>query len=167
MFHRVEDFLKAYEHRAESTGKILAQLTDANLGQRVTPDHRALNEIAWHVVTSIAEMMARTGISLSALDPESPPPSRAAAIQEAHKKVTEELVATLKRDWTDATLAQMDDMYGEKWPRGLTLAILIHHEIHHLGQMTVLLRQAGQRVPGTLGPSKEEWTAYGMPPPAY
>lgn len=167
MYHRVEDFLKAYEHRAASTGKVMAQLTDANLGQRVAPGHRSLNEIAWHVVTSISEMMARTGISLDALDPESPPPSRAAAIQEAHAKVTQELVAKLARDWTDATLSQTDDMYGEKWPRGMTLAVLIHHEIHHVGQMTVLLRQAGQRVPGTFGPSKEEWTAYGMQPPAY
>jgi len=167
MFHRLEDFFKAYEYRAASTAKILGRLTDANLGQRVAPNHRALNEIAWHVVTSIPEMMSRTGLSLSSVAPGSPPPMRAAAIQEAYGKATEELAAAVRRDWTDATLAQADDMYGEKWPRGLTLAILIHHEIHHLGQMTVLLRQAGQTVPGTFGPSQEEWTAYGMQPPAY
>jgi uncharacterized damage-inducible protein DinB len=38
------------------------------------------------------------------------------------------------------------------------------HEIHHRGQMTVLMRQAGLKVPGVYGPSREEWTAYGMPP---
>lgn len=40
-------------------------------------------------------------------------------------------------------------------------------ETHHLGQMTVLMRQAGLNVPGVYGPSKEEWTAYGMPEPPY
>jgi uncharacterized damage-inducible protein DinB len=68
--------------------------------------------------------------------------------------------------WTDATLEVEDDMYGERWPRGLTLQALIVHQAHHRGQMTVLMRQAGLRVPGVYGPSREEWTAYGMPPPA-
>jgi uncharacterized damage-inducible protein DinB len=29
--------------------------------------------------------------------------------------------------------------------------------------MTVLMRQAGIKVPGVYGPAKEEWAAYGMP----
>jgi hypothetical protein len=32
--------------------------------------------------------------------------------------------------------------------------------------MTVLMRQAGLKVPGVYGPAREEWAAYGMPPPA-
>jgi uncharacterized damage-inducible protein DinB len=53
-------------------------------------------------------------------------------------------------------------MYGEKWTRGFTLYVLIAHQSHHRGQMTVLMRQAGLKVPGVCGPSKEEWAAYGM-----
>ncbi len=45
--------------------------------------------------------------------------------------------------------------------------VLIGPETHHLGQMTELMRQAGLKVPGVYGPSKEEWTAYGMPVPPY
>jgi len=56
-------------------------------------------------------------------------------------------------------------MYGEKWARGVTLHILLVHEIHHRGQMTVLMRQAGLKVPGVYGPAKEEWTQYKMPEP--
>ncbi len=58
-------------------------------------------------------------------------------------------------------------MYGESWPRGVTLMILIAHETHHLGQITVLLRQAGRSVPGIMGPSKEEWARFGMDAPPY
>ncbi len=32
--------------------------------------------------------------------------------------------------------------------------------------MTVLMRQAGLKVPGTYGPAKEEWGAIGMEAPA-
>jgi uncharacterized damage-inducible protein DinB len=38
------------------------------------------------------------------------------------------------------------------------------HEIHHRAQMTVLMRQAGLKVPGLYGPAKEEWSQYNMPP---
>ena len=57
-----------------------------------------------------------------------------------------------------------DDMYGQKWKRGLTLGILITHQIHHRGQMTVLMRQAELKVPGIYGPAYEEWAALGVPP---
>ena len=58
-----------------------------------------------------------------------------------------------------------DDMYGEKWKRGMTLQGLIHHEIHHRAEMIVLMRLAGLPVPGLYGPTREEWTQYGMEPP--
>jgi uncharacterized damage-inducible protein DinB len=38
------------------------------------------------------------------------------------------------------------------------------HQCHHRGQMTVLMRQAGQKVPGIYGPAKEEWSSMGMEP---
>jgi len=56
------------------------------------------------------------------------------------------------------------DMYGEKWARGHTLMVLCTHQTHHRGQMTVLMRQAGLKVPGVCGPSKEEWAQFGLPP---
>jgi len=32
--------------------------------------------------------------------------------------------------------------------------------------MTVLMRQGGLKVPGVFGPTKEEWSQYGMQEPA-
>jgi uncharacterized damage-inducible protein DinB len=46
------------------------------------------------------------------------------------------------------------------------LTVLLRHEIHHRAQMTVLMRQAGLRVPGVYGPSREEWAAMQAQPPA-
>ena len=54
-------------------------------------------------------------------------------------------------------------MYGEDWKNSLSLWVLITHQIHHRGQMTVLMRQAGLVVPGIYGPAKEEWVAIGIP----
>ena len=49
------------------------------------------------------------------------------------------------------------NMYGQVWKRTSVLSSLIAHQAHHRGQMTVLMRQAGLKVPGVYGPSKEEW----------
>jgi uncharacterized damage-inducible protein DinB len=71
----------------------------------------------------------------------------------------------VKASWSDATLDQEDDMYGETWKRGTTLTSLVLHQVHHRGQLTVLMRQAGLELPGIYGPARQEWVAYGMKPP--
>ena len=41
----------------------------------------------------------------------------------------------------------------------MVLNVLIRHQIHHRGQMTILMRQAGVVVPSVYGPSREETAA--------
>ncbi len=167
MYRKLSDFEQAFGHRSDATARMMDRLTDASLSQPSAPGHRTLGEIAWHVVVSIPEMTARTGLPLTAVNPREPPPDRAARIQRAYRELADELLRLVRESWSDETLLESDDMYGERWPRGLTLAALIHHETHHTGQMSVLMRQAGLRVPGVYGPAKEEWAAMGMEPPRY
>lgn len=167
MFRTIKDYFDAYASLTEGTRKIFAVLTDENLGQAIAPGHRTLGELAWHVVTTIPEMANRTGLGLSSVDAESMPPHSAKEIAGAYDRAAQEIVRKLEAAWNDATLLETDDMYGESWPRGKTLHALVVHETHHVGQMTVLLRQAGAKVPGIYGPSKEEWRQFGMEPPAY
>ncbi|MCB1161560.1 MAG: DinB family protein [Candidatus Krumholzibacteriia bacterium] len=167
MYRRLDDFVHGFTAQREATEKIFEALTDESLDQRVTDGHRSLGELAWHIVVSIPEMMQRTGLPLSAVDPESMPPAGAEAIRGAYAAVTGELEDAISEQWDDDTLEELDDMYGQQWPRGLTLSILLNHEIHHRAQMTVLMRQAGLQVPGVFGPSKEEWGEFGMNAPAY
>jgi uncharacterized damage-inducible protein DinB len=70
----------------------------------------------------------------------------------------------VKQRWTDAMLDEMIPMYGQQWPRGNVLTSLIAHQTHHRAQMTVLMRQAGLKVPGVYGPAREEWAAMNLPP---
>ncbi|HEX9186362.1 MAG TPA: DinB family protein [Vicinamibacteria bacterium] len=165
MFRRVADFGKTWEQETESTLKVLGALTDASLGQAVTPADRTLGRLAWHLATTLAEMMERTGLSVGGPAHDAPPPPSAVAIVAAYERAAE-AVARGVAAWGDATLEVEDEMYGERWPRGVTLQALVAHQAHHRGQMTVLMRQAGLRVPGVYGPSREEWSAFGMQPPA-
>ena len=165
MFRRVADFQKAWEKERASTLKVLGALTDASLEQAVTKDDRTLGRLAWHLATTPNEMMERTGLAVGGPAHDAPPPLTAAAIASAYESAAK-AVASGVATWTDAMLEVEDEMYGEKWPRGLTLQALVVHQAHHRGQMTVLMRQAGLAVPGVYGPARDEWASMGMEPPA-
>ena len=163
MLRKIEDFIKDWEYEAEATGKVLNALTDESLSQKVTPDGRSLGFLAWHLTLTLGEMLGLVGLKIDAPGHDQESPASAAAIATAYEKAAKSVADQVKTNWTDETLLQEDNMYGETWARGLTLFYLIAHQAHHRGQMTVLMRQAGLPVPGVYGPSKEEWAAMGAP----
>lgn len=165
MFTSIDDFVDRWRGHANATKKILGAITDETLGQAVAEDHRTLGRMAWHMVTSIPEMMSLTGLEFRGVREDAAMPGSAGEIIAAYDTASKELVEQVQSKWEDADLVVEDDMYGEKWKRGVSLHVLIEHEIHHRGQMTVLMRQAGLTVPGVFGPAKEEWGQYGMDEP--
>ncbi|WAH39116.1 DinB family protein [Alicyclobacillus dauci] len=166
MFQTVNGFLQSWGYEAEGTQRMLDALTDESLSQEVSPLDRTLGRIAWHVVGTIHEMMSRTGLQFEAPSEDAPVPTCAKEIAETYRRVNKAFVDAVKAQWTDSTLGQLSDMYGEEQPNSFFLMILIRHQIHHRGQMTVLMRQAGLSVPGLYGPSREEWANFGMAVPS-
>ena len=163
MLRKIEDFQKDWAYETEATLKVLNALTDESLGQKVTPTGRSLGFLAWHLTQTLGEMPGRTGLTIDAPSHEAEVPTSAKEIAASYAKAARSVAEEVSKNWTDETLLQSDDMYGETWTRGQTLYVLIIHQAHHRGQMTVLMRQAGLQVPGVYGPSKEEWEAHGMP----
>ncbi len=162
MYHFIKDFVQEWQNESANTLKVMQQLSDNSLQQRVTPQGRSLGRIAWHIVQSFNDMAGRMGLPVEAPGEDAPIPAQAKGIADAYAAAAESLAKAVQT-WSDADLQIEDNMYGEMWKRGVTLQILINHEIHHRGQMTVLLRQAGLQVPGVCGPSAEEWSQFGMP----
>ena len=165
MIRTIEDFITVWKQEADKTLKLFAGLSDASMPKAITEEHRNLGRLAWHVTTTISEMMERTGLHVDGPNPDAPVPASAAEIVKAYRTSSDSLVQALST-WDDATLARKDNMYGEEWSRAMTLQALLLHQTHHRGQMTVLMRQAGLPVVGMYGPTKEDWAKYGMPSPA-
>jgi uncharacterized damage-inducible protein DinB len=165
MFRTIQDFLDEWAGEIESTHKLLLVLTDESLGKRVTGDGRSLGRLGWHIVQSLGEMGTQAGLKFSASVETAPQPEHAAGIASTYRSVAAALGNTVKAMWTDAMLGEEIPMYGEQWTRGKTLSALLRHEIHHRAQMTVLMRQAGLKVPGMYGPAKEEWAQLNMTAP--
>jgi uncharacterized damage-inducible protein DinB len=163
MYTKVSEFLQDWKKESETTLKVLSNLTDDSLKQKVTPEGRDIAYIAWHIVITIGEMMNKSGLSVDAPAEDSDPPASASEIKNKYESVAKSLSAEVETKWTDAMMSDELDLYGEKWKRSFLCEALVKHEIHHRGQLTILMRQAGLKVPGTYGPAKEEWSAYGMP----
>ena len=165
MFLSLSTFLQVWEKEEKSTERILEALTNDSLNQSITEQDRTLGRIVWHLVTTIPEMMSRTGLTFESIDKEAPVPKTAQEISKYYREVSNAVVTAIKAQWNDQTLLERRDMYGEPWTIGTTLSALIDHQIHHRGQMTVLMRQAGLKVPGILGPAREDWSQMGMKAP--
>ena len=160
----VNDFLEMWKVESASSLKVIGNLTDESLKQKVSPEGRSLGFIAWHITTSIGEMMSKTGIEFPGFNEHAPMPASAKAIKDEYEKLSSTMVGQIEKVWKDEMLQEDLNMYGQTWKRADVLVGLVLHQSHHRGQMTVLMRQAGLRVPGVCGPSKEEWAEYGMPP---
>jgi uncharacterized damage-inducible protein DinB len=165
MFRRIDDFEKSWAADSEATLRVLRALTDASLGQAVAPGGRTLGRLAWHLTCTLGEMPGHVGLKVDSPAQESTPPASATAIAAAYEKASRSLLQQVKA-WDDATLDVEDELYGQRWTRGFTLHALLEHQVHHRGQMTVLMRQAGLRVPGIYGPAREDWSSMGMEPPS-
>lgn len=166
MFTTLAAFEQAWSHEASSTQKLLDTLTDASLQQPVYPGGRTLGRLAWHIAQTIPEMLGKAGLTVDGPGEHDAVPDSASAIATAYRTASASVAQQLRVQWTDASLTESTEMYGEMWERGRTLSILIRHEAHHRGQMTVLMRQAGLPVAGVYGPSSEEWGQFGMTAPA-
>ncbi|MET0787326.1 MAG: DinB family protein [Paenisporosarcina sp.] len=161
MYHTVEEFLVDWSYESSSTQKLLALLTDESITTRVAEGERTLGFLAWHIVISIHEMMSRVGLEFDATHDEEPVPESANEVAEEYKRVSNNFVNAIRNQWTDSDLTKEHDMYGEMWSSSKTLDTLVKHQIHHRGQMTVLMRLAGLSMVGMYGPSREEWASFG------
>lgn len=162
MYRKIEDFLNDWAYETEMTLKVFENLSENSLTQNFHHEHRTLGTIAWHITQTLTEMTHQAGLPMEVLadKPENLTPAK---LKEVFAKDAEAVKEAVLGNWKDENLTDKVQMYGEEWTKGMVLSILIRHQAHHRGQMTILMRQAGLLVPGVYGPSKEEWAAMGMP----
>lgn len=163
MYRSIADFTQDWNYERGMTSKVLGNLTDASLGQAVRPGGRTLGRLAWHLVITLVEMPGQAGIKVDGPGQQDPIPATAAEIAARYAETAESFTAAVAAQWTDAELNDDVAMYGQTWKKGVVLHAVMNHEVHHRGQMTVLMRQAGLAVPGIYGPAEEEWAMYGLP----
>lgn len=166
MYHTLSEFLEEYKLESQSTLKLLNVLTTESLFRSVDGKVRSIGRLAYHIAHTLPEMMGKTGLDIpfAIKNPAEDNSVTAEQLAKSYAEAVASFTGQVQAKWTDATLSETRNMYGQDWSIALTLSILLKHEIHHRGQLTVLMRLAGLVVPGVYGPAAEEWAQYGMTP---
>jgi len=163
MFRKIEDFIQDWKYESESTLKVFKNISNEELNKKNNENVRSIAVLVWHTTITLSEMMNKAGLPVSGPSEHSKPPSTIEEIVEAYDNSARSVSEQVSKNWNDNTLLEEVNMYGENWKKGTVLSILIRHQAHHRGQLTILMRHAGLKVPGVYGPSKEEWAEFNMP----
>lgn len=154
MYRTANDFKQDWIKSSTGTLDVLRAMDDDALAQQIVPGHNSLGWIGWHVTTALGYFTNLLGFRLSALKSLSKP-NKASVIADQYERYAQEILSAADK-FTDDYLSEEVDVHGQMTPRGAVLRMMIDHQTHHRGQMTVLLRQAGRPVPGVMGPTKEQ-----------
>lgn len=165
MYVTIADFIKEWKREAMLTQKVLDGLTDDSLQQQVYSEGRTLGRIAWHLITSIPEYLAHFGLKINEVEHAETVPTSAKEIAETFNNVSSYASQVIEQQWTDDSLKIVQNAFGREETNAQIFMGLIKHIVHHRGQVTVLMRQAGIKPFGVYGPPKEDWIHLGVENP--
>jgi len=154
MYRTTADFKEEWSASAAGTLSVFKAITDDKMDVAIVEGHNSLGWLAWHLVGAAGVFGRLSGLDIPTVGKETPVPDTMTEVIAKYNEVIEaynEAVKTL----TDEQLLEEINGFGQPLPRGKFLRLMVDHQTHHRGQMTVLLRQAGLLVPGVLGPTKE------------
>lgn len=165
MYVTIADFIREWKQESILTQKVLEGLTDDSLNQKVYPNGRSLGRIVWHFTTNIPDYLAHFGLKIDVVENEGNVPATANEIVESFKHISSSAIKVIEEQWTDESLKEKQTAFGREETNAQILMGLIKHIIHHRGQATVLIRQAGLKPFGVYGPPKEDWIQLGIENP--
>ena len=160
MFSSIQHFTGVWDSETTATISCLEKLTDESLTKDLVHDYRSIHRLVNHIIDCANGIPHEAGLPVTGYEKKQyhTVTEMIAAYQKAADSVKQAVLLC-----TDNTLQEESIMYGETWKKGFSLWVTVVHQIHHRGQLTVLMRLAGLKVPGIYGPSKEEWEAMGLP----
>lgn len=164
MYQTAASFAEDWNKERLETAKIFKCLTNGTLHTNISDYKRTAGKLAWHITQTLTELGSKIQIfPTDALEGVKCPATvdEVVSIYQQFSGKIAEVVST----WEPAFLHETIEIYGMQSTRSQCLAMLVKHEIHHRGQLTVLIRQLGLKPVGIYGPSEEEWAAYNMKAP--
>lgn len=154
MYRKVEDFMADWSASSKGTLKVMQAITDEKQGQAIAEGHNTLGWLAWHLVGTAGAFGQFAGLQIPAPGPAMAKPEAMADIVAFYEQIIE-AYAKEAPSLTDAQLVEEVSAFGGTMALGKLLRMVVDHQNHHRGQMTVLLRQAGLTVPPVMGPTAE------------
>jgi uncharacterized damage-inducible protein DinB len=156
-------FVAKWKHEAQNTAKVLRALPQDKYDFRPDPQGRSLGEMAWHlseIDALIADAVANGAFDFSAKLPGLERPRVISELAPGYERVHASALAKIQYLKPAELERKIPSPLGGDFTVEQVLdGWLLHHAIHHRGQLVMMLRLAGGTPPGLYGPTREEMAA--------
>jgi uncharacterized damage-inducible protein DinB len=159
----VERFSLVWDREAQQTLRLLEALPASQYDFRPDQAGRSLGELAWHLseieaYTSLG--VAQTRFEFTVKPPNIERPREVKLLAPGYRRVHDEAMERLTKIDDKA----LDEIVPYFDGRGMSIRDIlwegvIHHLIHHRGQLVLMCRLAGGAPPGLYGPTREDMAA--------
>lgn len=164
MANEAQTFLSVWDEEAKKTAAMLRALPAGRYDFRPDPGGRSLGELGWHLAETEAFMtygIERGVFEMGAKPPGMDRPKTIEELAPGFERVHAEAVERVRKlDGTDLDRQIMFFTGSPVTVRQILWTMLLHHQIHHRGQLSVLCRLAGGSAPAPYGPNREEMAKF-------
>lgn len=154
----IEEFIQLWEHESGVTKDLFKTIPNDKFEFRPDPQGRSIGELAQHIAevetifSTIARERAFPGSRPAGLET----PRNAADLVSGYERIHRDAVERV-RGLRPEDLDREFPFFGRQISVRQVLRFpLLHHQIHHRGQLMMLIRQAGAVPSRVYGPSREE-----------
>lgn len=163
--NELQQFITVWNVEAEKTTELLRRLPTDKYDFRPDAGGRSLGELAWHLAEGDAYFsygIDKGGFVAGEKPPGIARPRKVEELAPGYARIHQEAVDRIKK-LDPADLNKSMEFFGMPpvQIRDILWNFVLHHGIHHRGQLSLMCRLAGGTPNGMYGPSREE-----MPKPA-
>lgn len=161
--YEIDTFRAVWDREAQSTIRLLEVLPTDQYDFRSDPKGRSIGEMAWHLSEIGAHLsfgVAERRFSFEDTLPELDRPREIRLLAPGYRRAHELAMARLEKVGNDQLGDSVTFFDGRPMTiRDVLWGALLHHLIHHRGQLVLMCRMAGGTPPGIYGPNREEMQA--------
>lgn len=164
MSNELQTFLSVWDEEAKKTEAMIRALPQGQYDFRPDAGGRSLGELAWHLAEVDAFMtysIERGVFEMGAKPPGLERPRTIAELAPGFQRIHADAVERVRK--LSAADLGRELMFFTGTPvtiRQILWTMLLHHQIHHRGQLSVLCRLAGGVAPAPYGPNREEMAKF-------
>ena len=161
--NELDTFREVWNAESAQAAQLLESLPEGQYDFRPDPEGRSLGELAWHlceVEACLTFGIAEGRFSFADPAPNLKRPLEIALLAPGYRRIHEEAIARLDNLESDRLGESVEYFDGSAITiREVLWTQLLHHMIHHRGQLVLMCRQAGGTPPGVYGPNREQMKA--------
>jgi len=160
MSHELQTFLDTWDAEAKHTLAMLRALPVDKYDFRPDAGGRSLGELGWHLAEGDAYMtygIERGVFEMGAKPPGMDRPKTVEGLAPGFERIHADAVERVRK--LNGADLDREIMFFTGSPvtiRQILWTMLLHHQIHHRGQLSLMCRLAGGCAPAPYGPNREE-----------